>query len=517
MATIIKEPNFDFTISSALQTIRNTEQRVLIVGQQSSAGTATSGQLYTQLGSVSDFGTLAGESSMIAEQYRNIREVNGVSRVDAIILSDAGGGTAATGAFTVTGTATEAGTVTLIVGSEQNYTFTIDIANSDTATAIGDTIEAAINANTKCPVTASNSTGTVTLTAVNKGTLGNKIGLVVDGTVAGVSIAITAMASGATDPTLTTVFDVIDGMRYQTILWPYTASISIVEDLLDDRWNVTNAVLDGVAISTLIDSYANVLSALNARNSQSIVYFVDETINESAFKGSSIVELPWASAAQVGGIRALKLTDGANTSSLVVAGTGSNDKVGGMHMASFPYFNMPTDMSPRTTGTASRGWTAVEQDAIKAAGGAIFGNNLSGTEVILGEVATTYKTDSASNPDVTFKYLEYVDTSSACREYFYNNCRARFAQTRLTLGGVLPNSSMVNAATIEAFFSKLYQDLALMSLVQIGETYSQFFKDNLTITIDLSTGSVTASMKLPIVTQLRSLVVDMQITFSTNG
>lgn len=513
MSTIIREPEITMTLSSAIQRILNTEQRCLIVAQKTSAGTAVSGALNTTLGSVADVSTLAGTGSMGDIMYRNFRKINGVSRVDAIFLSD-NGTTYATGTFVVSGTPTAAGSLIFYVGSESDHPYTISITTSSTPTTIATALAAAINADTKAPVTAGSSTGTVTLTARNAGTLGNLIGLAVDGTVAGVAVAITAMAGGATDPSLTTVFDVVDNLRYQTIAWPYTSSISTIKTFLDARWNPTNKIMDGVGVMVVNDTYSNSLAILNAQNSQSLAIGVDEPVNETAYKAPSIFEMAWAAAAQVSAIKTLKLTAGSSTVDLVIAGTASNDKIGGMHMASFPYFNMPTAMSPRTTGTASRGFTETEQNGIKDAGGFVYGNNLGGTDVILGEVATTYKTDNASNSDVTFKFLEYVDTSSTCREYLSNNVRARFGQTRLTNGAVNPNSSMVNSGTIEAYFSQLYQDLANMSLVQDGEDFLRFFRENLNIVIDLSLGRVTATMKLPIVTQLRVMIVDIQITFN---
>ena len=514
MATIVREPNVTMTLSSALQQISNTEQRALIIGQKTPAGTAVSGQLYTNLLSVNDVSDLAGAGSIGDSMYRNIRKTNGVSRVDAIFLSDAGGAVKATGVFTITGTPTATGELTFIVGSESDHSYIIPIALADTPTTIGTLLASAINADTKAPVTGANVAGVVTLTANNGGTLGNLIGIAVDGSSAGVTVALTAFSAGATDPVLTTVFDPIENLRYQTIAWAYGSNTATIGNFLGARWNVANNILDGVGVMTINSTYGNALSTLNALNNQSLAIFVDEPVNETAYKAPSVFEMAWCATAQISGIKALKLTTGASTTGLVIAGTGSNDRFGGMHMASFPYFNMPTSMSPRTSGTTSRGFTQQEQDGIKNAGGAIYGNNTSGSLVILGEVATTYKTDNASNTDVTFKYLEYVDTSSVCREFFSNNARARFGQTRLTRGGVNPNTSMVNTATIEAYFCQLYQELANMSLTQDGDEFMSFFRENLNVTIDMSAGLVTAKLTLPIVTQLRQLLADIEITFN---
>ena len=227
MATIIREPEVTMTLSSAIQRISNTEQRVLIVGQKLAtnpataiATTAVSGTLYTNLGSQTSVDALVGSGSVASNMYRNFRKINSVTRVDMIPLSDSGS-TKATGTFVFSGTSSEDNTLSFSVGSESDHTYVMDIVSGTTATANASALATLINADTSCPATAGASTGTVTLTARNAGTLGNFIGLAVDGTVAGVTMSCTVMTGGATDPSMTAVFDVIAGLRYQTMRGAY--------------------------------------------------------------------------------------------------------------------------------------------------------------------------------------------------------------------------------------------------------------------------------------------------------
>jgi len=164
-----------------------------------------------------------------------------------------------------------------------------------------------------------------------------------------------------------------------------------------------------------------------------------------------------------------------------------------------------------------RGWTLNEIEQVLTAGGSVIGMNFSGTSALVGEVATTYKTDAAANPDPPFKFLAYVDTASNVREYFFNNLKSRFAQSRLTQGSVTRGRDMANADVIRAFCEKLYLDLAGADfvLVQDGEAAITFYKDNLTITLDLSTGTAQITMLAPIVTQLRTIIATIKIAFST--
>jgi phage tail sheath gpL-like len=160
-----------------------------------------------------------------------------------------------------------------------------------------------------------------------------------------------------------------------------------------------------------------------------------------------------------------------------------------------------------------------EMNNLITAGISVFGNNSARNGIILSTTVTTYKTDSAGDADDSFKYLEYVDTMSQSREYFYNNLRAQYAQSRLTEGDVIPNCNMANAASISAYLDGIYNDLSGQDyvLLQAGSTALTYFKQNRVVVLDLETGLVTVTAELPIVTQLRSIVMTMQLSFSTNG
>lgn len=521
MGSIINQPRVAVNIVPATTDVSNVPQRILFIGQKVAAGTAVAGALNENILNDNSEDTLFGATSMLAGMIRAAKKLNQVTQMDAIALSDNGSGVAATGTIALTGTsATEAGTLVVRIGSQVNHQYSIAVTLGETPTLIGDAIAAAVNADTDSPVTAVNVTGTVTFTAVNKGTLGNFIGIEVDGSVGGITSTVTGMASGATDPTLTTVFDVVGTKRYQTIVWPYSADTSVLRTFLDARFNDSNRVLDGVGITGSQDSLANHLSALNLLNSQSLVFIADKAESETNFKGPAVFEMPQVKSSEFAAIRALRLTDGASVSQFVITTNGPLDSFGGPALASKPYFNTNFPYLPLVK--TGRGWndTEIEQlSGITGAGGTVIGINSAGNTAIAGEVVTTYKTDSAGNADVSFKYLNYVDTASGAREYFYNNLRARFAQSRLTAGDVLPGRDMANDIVIEAYCTKLYQDLSgpTYVLLQAGETALKYFKDNLTITLDLATGRATIQMIVPLVTQLREILATMKISFDTGA
>ncbi len=517
MNSIVAQPRTTVSIVNASQAVANTIQKVLFIGQKIAAGTAIAGALTENIASDNSEDTLFGATSMLAGMVRAAKKENPLTIMDAIPLDDDGGGVDATGTIVLVGAATAAGTLIVTIGSEKNHALSIAVASADSITDIGDAIDTAVAADTKIPVTSSNAAGTITFTAINAGTLGNDIGISIAGTVAGITHSATAMTGGATDPTLTSVFDVIGENRYQTVIWPYADDTSEVRTVLDARWNVVNRVQDGVAVTAKQDSLANHNVVLAALNSESLTYICDKLESETSYKAAAQFELSPVKAAIFGAIRALRLTDGASISNYVITTNGPLDAFGGVALASKPYFNTSLPNLPLIT--VGRGWTDTEIKQLFDNGGFILGQNSAGNAAIVGEVVTTYKTDAAANPDISFKFLNYVDTASNAREYFFNNLKSRFAQSRLTEGNVLAGRDMANALTIQSYCEKLYQDLSGPDfvLLQAGEDAIKFFKTNISVTLDLANGKATILMTVPLVTQLREIVATMKIAFSTEG
>lgn len=520
--TTLRNPIVTSTLSAAFQKAGFNPQKILVVAQKVAAGTAVSGALNENILNDNSWETLAGENSQGAAAVRAIKKLNGVTQVDAIFLDDAAG-TPAAGVFTITGPATEAGSLTFNVGSSINGSYTIGVADADTATTIGDALAAAITADTKSLVTAVNVAGVVTLTATNDGTVGNTIGLGVVGSVGGVAVAITAMTGGATDPTLTGVFDVVGNTRYQTIVWPYDV-LTELKAFLDPRFNVDNNILDGVGIYSKTDTFANLKTLIEAENSESLSIIVDRLENETDYKGPAVFELPMLKAAQFAAIRALRLTEDANIANFVIART-PGDTIGGQKMAAKPYFNTPFPNLPLVkTGLGFLDDTEINQ--LQDAGGWVIGNNRAGNEVIAGQVVTTYKNDSAGNPDNTFSFLNYVDCSSGYREYMVNNVRAKYAQYRLTGGALVGDGDIANEESIKSFVVELNNDLGEdFQIAQVGVgtvdgvkvDYDKAFKDGLSVSIDLAEGKTTIAMTAYIVVQARIFLIPIQISFSPEG
>lgn len=225
-----------------------------ILAQMLSSGTATAGQRYL-VSSASQAATLFGAGSVAHRMARAFLANHPTGELYVIPLADASG-TAASQTITVTGPASGAGTIFLRVAGEL---LEVPVAVSDSATDIGDAIEAAINANTALPVTALNSAGTVTVTCKHDGTVGNGVTLSLNDLgspdevlPAGVGCTLggATLASGATDPTAGDWITAMGDDAYDVVVLQYTASafLGAVKTEMERRWGPT-VQLQGTAFA----------------------------------------------------------------------------------------------------------------------------------------------------------------------------------------------------------------------------------------------------------------------------
>lgn len=512
MTTIVSELKVTGLIIPEKATVGLTDQKVLFVAQKTAVGTAVSGALRSNVLNDNAWNAETGENSMMSGMIRGYRSINTVTQLDYIALDD-NGTTKATGLITFVGTATEAGTLIADISSEKNHRYLIPVVVGSTETTLAAALVALITADAQVPVTAGNAAGVLTATAVNAGLEGNFITLKVSGTVAGITFTVGAMTGGATNPVLTGLFDVVEGIRYQTVVIPQSYGLSVLTDFLDPRFNVTNDVLDGIGVVSITDTFSNLIATAGAENSQSLGIHANKLVDDAAYKGSSLLELDTVIAAKVAAVRSLRLTEGADVSAISIAASrGFRDAFGGIHMSSLPYHNTPVDGLP--ISDPQHGFEPVEIQQLNDAGAFVIGANRSKTDTILGTVVTTYKTDAAANEDDSFKTFNQVDQLSAIREFAFVNQKKEYAQSRVTGGDLQPNYSNANPTSIRAFNVGLYKALADVVVVRSGADAIKKFKETHVVEItNEAKGEVFQEWVVEPVSQLRNIRFTIQPSF----
>lgn len=271
----LKIPLFWAEFSNAAATPGLGAKRALIIGQ-----TLTAAPLALAYVSTGDqAGATYGQGSQLAAMVRAYRANDPLGEVWVLPLADAGGSVAATQTLVVAGTATAAGVVSAYVAGKL---ISVAVASGATAASVATAIAAAITADTTLPVTAAAATGTVTLTARNKGTLGNDIDVRVnyggvragEATPAGLTVTLTAPTNGATDPDLTGLDALLGDEEFEVIVAPYSGATQLdaLRTLMSDstgRWSWLRQVY-GHVYSARRGTAAALLTFGGGRNDQHV-------------------------------------------------------------------------------------------------------------------------------------------------------------------------------------------------------------------------------------------------------
>lgn len=290
----LRLPGAFFELDNSQANTAQANQRALIIGQITASGIATP-NVPVISGGVGDAATQGGASSMLANMVSAYRLNDSFGEVWYLPLSDAAGAVAATGSIAFTSPPTANGTISLYIAGT---VVTVPVTAAQATTSIATAVAAAINAIAAMPVTATAATSTVTLTADNKGLCGNEIDIrfnyygTANGEVTptGLAFTITAMAGGATNPTLTTALGNLGNMTFDFIACPYTdaTSLAAVQQLLNDqtgRWSWTQQ-LYGHAFYGYAGTFSSQTTLGLTRNNQ------HETI--MGFYGSPTPSWMWA-------------------------------------------------------------------------------------------------------------------------------------------------------------------------------------------------------------------------------
>lgn len=463
---------------------------------------------------------LFGEGSHLTMLATAYRRMNRITNCDVIALADNASATQATASVAITGTATAARTFYLSVVSAEMHRYEIDVETGDTAGDIATKILDAVAADDYVPFLTSVSgttSGTVTFTAINGGTIANKwlISLLDEFdrpvVVPGVTLTLTGWANGATDPSLTAVFDPVAAIRYQGVVWPEAYDLGTGKDWIDARKNVDNNVMDGTMYVWRNDAFASVKALALTMNSSEVVILTNKVNDLAEWKGPHIPESGDVIATKTMALVSRRREDGFSISDIVVNNE-SRDQFGGISKASLPLFNTPILGSRRPlNGT---GYIFEDQVELENEGVTVVGYNRQNNAVILGQVVTTWQNDAAGNSDDTWKYLEWRHTHGAIREFFVLNVRKEFAQHRLSRGTGVPGFAIATEESIRAFLIQLYDALAEEALTVRGNAYRRMFEDRLVVTLKPELRRAEIAADVSMVSQLGEVLGTVVFNFS---
>lgn len=518
MAGVTSNPKIQIQLLPADIVDAFEDRRDLIVGQQSIGAKAEPKTLIkdVHLKTIDEIADLFGTGELY---YRILMWINGNGRyspLDVITASSPGEVGTAESIITITGTATADGIMTLSVVDEKKFTVTIEVLDGDDGDTIAAVIEDTIYDNEAMLTIIDHFSdlNTVTLSAIDQGLVGETYGVKIVHDVPGIIVSALPFTSTGFNSNPGNILVPILGIRYTGISWPvyWLDDLDIPLSLLEDRFNVSDGIMDGMIFLGGIDTFSSNKLLAQSQNNPSLVIGGNELLNDSLHRGPAILQPPDWVLAYFMGVRSRRLTPGAPIADYIVATGGPLDAIGGPSSASLPYFNTVLSETPVTSPVEL--YSTEEQIELENAGFTTFGVNSSGNQMIMGPVVTTWTTDAVGNENVSFHYLNYVDTGSACREIFFRTLRSTYAQSRLTEGDLVPGYSMANAESIKAELLRIYRVLANQALVQAGREAESYFSINTTVTINLADRRADIAGPLPIVTQLGSINYALQFSFT---
>lgn len=254
---------------------------VLLAGQMLASGNnAGTAEPLTQQRPMSEAqaNELFGRGSMLSRMCAAYFKANNVTKMIAIGVPDAEEAEKAEGGLNLTGTVTGGAPLCLYVGGQ------LVRAAAPAGAAAGDVAEnicTAINANEDLPVTATFSTGQVTLTAKHAGECGNdidiRIGYYDEPSPSGLEVKIVPLSGGSGNPDPAPVITAMGNDWFHVIAWPWTDNYSLaaLRDELADRWGPLRQI-DGQAICVARGTFGVVTTFASARNDKHLTVLPSE-------------------------------------------------------------------------------------------------------------------------------------------------------------------------------------------------------------------------------------------------
>lgn len=421
------------------------DSQLLLIGQMTSAGTATAGVPYGPISSEADAIKQFGLGSMLVGMYDAARLNAPTQPIWALPLADPSG-VAATGTVVFTAPGVSGTAYLALMGRLISW----GVNAADNATTIGAAAAAAVNA-ANLPVTATATTGTLTVTARHVGALGNTIDIAnvtnQPNVLAPANSTITGMASGTGVPTLTTPLANLGSLPFDWIAAPYSdaTSLNAMQAFLNDsagRWSPSEQLYGHYFTVAPAGNLSTQATLGASRNNQ------HETI-----VGVQVNRTPsWERAAAWGGIAVTHLSDAPELSrplqTLVLSGV-------------LPPFDR------------TKWWAISDRQVLYTDGIAAEVITPSG-QVTIDRAVTTYKTNAAGAPDATFRDVETMAQCMFATRYFKTQIANEHGRKAFAATNPFNVSAISTPDDIRVTLIHAANDLVALGVIQDATDFASF-------------------------------------------
>ena len=437
----IRVPFVRFEVNAG-QSPYQSNQRLVLLGQMTTAGTATAD--VPLVVSQNEDG-LFGPGSMLASMYKMARAQAPFQEIWAIPLADVAGATAAVGSITCAAPTTSTSIVVYVGGYRITFPVNELMLNTDVANAM----VAAINV---CPdiIVSAAIDGTtaskVNVTALNKGTLGNTIRIETrlyadDGDAADTLLTIVQPANGAGDPSITNAISNMGDDQWDWIVMPYCtgALLTQLETWLDARWGPMSQRY-GHNISAYSGSAGTVQAFTSSRNSW----------HSSIMPCNNAPQPTYLWAAAVGGVVA-------------------------QHLQTPPELSRPLQTLPLTgilpPKNVADQWSVVQRQSFYYAGAS--GYIVQDGSVEIDRLITTYQRNAWGSPDQSWLDINTIAQLMYGLPYIMQYMTSTYPRAALVDSNPNNIQGFVTADDIRSAFIHAYKGLEAIGVFENSDMFAQ--------------------------------------------
>lgn len=425
--SVPNEPGVYFEIDPSLAGVTaQNKSKILVMGPKLAGGTAAA-DTPIFVPSESAIDTMFGAGSIISTMLHRVKQNYPAGELWALPQADPAGA-AATKTLTISASSAKAGVIPLYLGGELVQ---VAVKDDDTAAEIATAIKQKVNENTSLQVIATAADAVVTLTFKHVGTIGNgydtRLSYHSETLAPGVGVVIAEKTAGSGVSSVTSSLAALGDVEYDTIIHPYTDSGTLlaIKEEMASRWGALRGV------------YGLVNSAISGTYSELVDWAIASGPNDPYTTILGVANSPtpnWVAAAAFGALTASAQMDAPDSG--LAQGFSGLTLVGVLPAAKGESLTIAERNILLNYGLAT----------MRSVGGTCY----------LSRARTTYRFDTAGNPDVSLYEQRTLAILMRIVRQDRNDFLREFGGLAMAQAGGKPGAKLVTPETVRGWFVARY-------------------------------------------------------------
>lgn len=422
---------------------------------------------------------LFGKGGLATFACKRFKSINPFTPLDVIPLAEPSGGTQAEGGITITGTATEARELKFRIADDQfSYKIQVNAGTSNTQVALD--IKTAVESDS-LPFTIeidSSNANIIKLKALAKGLSGNNLICKFENRVPGLTFATIPFTGGGGVYDTGGILESIEG-QYGTIMFDVSTDIDLVNDYLEERFDIDNSYYSGSSFVFLNETDTQLKNYLiwdaGGKERRCVTLFAN-------LPEIKINAIPILAVAEFGAKRTLRLLDGADIRDIV-----ANPDVteGGDTNASLPYHNTPMTYVGGGNALKKEDYILYEAFGVSF----ILPDEDFPAETLLGQVNTLTR-------DPKFRKLNTIDCLRVVAKRIYSGVKTEYRQSRAAKDGSTGGGLIATEPSIATFIKSKLLDCVDELILSSEEDSRDMIDNEVSVLFDRETDTFVSKIRV---------------------